>query len=367
MAKICHISTVHRWNDIRIFQKQCVSLAKEGNEVHLIIQSSEDRLESGVFIHALRPPKNRLDRALRLTKQAMSKARELNADLYQVHDPELLPIARQLQKEGLRVVYDAHENAPASILDKPWIPLQFVRWVVSKLFDKYERNVVHQLSGVISVASPLLERFDNTHKQEIQNLPVLSKFTSTPLSEELEAAPIGIAYAGGLSPARNIHQMILAMPELDEEVLHLFGPWESEPYRQHCMSLKGWSETSDWGFRPNEEVYTFLMQKGKIGMIVFDPNIRNHRIALPNKAFEYMAAGVPIIMSDIPYWREHFGEVATFVDPNSPESIANGIRSLLNDEQLRQTLIAKGKHLVANMNWDTEYERLKAFYQSILS
>ncbi len=366
--KVCHITTVHRWNDIRIFQKQCVSLAKAGHETHLIAPLAPEGQEQGVHMHGLRASKGRLDRGLRLTREAFELAKALDADLYQIHDPELLPTASNLKKLGKIVIYDAHENVPASIRDKDWIPFAWFRRWVAYFFESYEQKVASRLDGVISVAEPLVERFSHSRRLVLRNLPMLDRFEGNPLPAELTSAESGIVYAGGLSRIRNIHVMIQTMNELDgTELLHLFGPWESEAYREECMALPGWKYCRYWGFLDNEVVYSFMKSKGKLGLILFDPNIENHKIALPNKAFEYMAAGLPIIMSDIPYWRENFVENARFVDPNTPKEVSDAIVSVLNDESLRQTLIGQGKEKVKTLNWNADSQKLLEFYGSLTS
>jgi len=78
-----------------------------------------------------------------------------------------------------------------------------------------------------------------------------------------------------------------------------------------------------------------------------------------------MAAGLPIIMSDIPYWRENFMENARFVDPSTPKEVSDAIVSVLNDESLRQTLIGQGKEKVKTLNWDAESQKLMEFYLTL--
>jgi hypothetical protein len=101
--KICHISTVHSRYDVRIFFKECVSLAKNYKEVHLIIADGlGDETKNNVIIHDLGKPKTRKDRFLKFSKLALSKAKEIQADVYHLHDPELLRIALKLQKFGAK-------------------------------------------------------------------------------------------------------------------------------------------------------------------------------------------------------------------------------------------------------------------------
>lgn len=365
--KVCHISTVHHWKDIRIYKKQCLSLSQAGFQVHFIVpmKNGESSENQPINLHPLRLPKNRIDRLFFITKTALTEAFKLNADLYHVHDPELLPIALKLKKRGKLVIYDAHENTPASIIDKEWIPFQFIRNFVSRVFEKYELKVSNQLDAVISVAEPLLDRFNNK-KALIRNLPILDNFEGESLSSELEKAEKGAVYAGGLTEARNIKEMIDAVDKSNNiKVLHLFGEWESKDYFNRCKDSKGWSKVRFWGFRDSKQVYTFFKEKGLIGLILFDKNIKNHKVALPNKAFEYMAAGLPLLMSDIPYWKENFHNVAGFTDPSNIEGISKSIDDLITNEELRQERVEKGLQEVKTLNWQRESEVLVNLYKKL--
>ncbi len=320
-----------------------------------------------IKLHQLRLPKNRVDRIFNLTKEAFHEALKVEADVYQIHDPELLPVALKLKKQGKNVVYDAHENAPASIYDKEWLPFKPFRYAVSKYFENFELRSAKKMDGVISVAQPLIDRFDNERKILLRNLPNLTKFQSKELSPELDKAESGVIYAGGLTAIRNIYEMIEGIHHSKEcRVLHLFGDWESEAYKQKCMSSKGWAKVRFWGFRNSAEVYTFMKLKGQAGLVLFDGRIKNHQIALPNKVFEYMASGLPIVMSDIPYWKENFNNVVMFANPQLPQSIAATIDELLTSKEKQQQMIEIGLETVKTLNWDAEVKKLVDLYLDIV-
>jgi len=97
--KICHITTVHSEGDIRIFHKMCVSLAANPlNQVYLIVPNATPRNEHGVEILSfISDTENRKERIKKAGQTALDIAKELNADIYHLHDPELLTIARKLK------------------------------------------------------------------------------------------------------------------------------------------------------------------------------------------------------------------------------------------------------------------------------
>ncbi|MET0319494.1 MAG: glycosyltransferase, partial [Duganella sp.] len=125
MVRVCHLSSVHRGLDIRIYRKQCVSLAAAGFDVHLVIAATPAQVAeataAGVTVHALpgADGAGRLRRVLRQGWRCYRMAAALDADLYHFHDPELIPYGLLLRRRGTQVIYDLHEDLPADILSKP--------------------------------------------------------------------------------------------------------------------------------------------------------------------------------------------------------------------------------------------------------
>ena len=122
-VRAVHMTTVHQPDDVRIFAKQCRTLAALGYDVHLVAASaSGEVVRDGVRARGRRP--RLLGERFRMTRtvaQALRTASALDADVYHLHDPELIPAGLMLARGGKRVVYDAHEDLPADILDKAWI------------------------------------------------------------------------------------------------------------------------------------------------------------------------------------------------------------------------------------------------------
>ena len=96
MKKVCHLSSAHRGLDVRIFVKECVSLAAAGYDTHLVIKASPQEVEKaaakGVSIHPLNAPHGRFSRMVKQAWRCYLIGRRLDADIYHIHDLSLIHI-----------------------------------------------------------------------------------------------------------------------------------------------------------------------------------------------------------------------------------------------------------------------------------
>lgn len=221
MIKVCHVTSVHEVEDDRIFLKECISLAKNGYDVCLV-ERGETYDKEGVHIKGIGyVPEGRIKRMIIGGRKAYSKALELDADIYQIHDPELLPYALKLKKKGKTVIFDSHEDVPAQIIDKTWIP-KFFRYMIAKAYKTYEDHVVKKIDAVITATPHIADMFAGRAKRvvDINNYPKLDdiQFHEMPFAQR---EPI-VCYAGGIDVIRGEKVMIEAMKN-SEKILVIAG------------------------------------------------------------------------------------------------------------------------------------------------
>lgn len=369
--KVCHLTTVHPPFDVRIFHKECKSLLDAGYETVMIVQNYADESRAGIRIKALSTAGNRWDRITHLPWQGLKIVIKENPALCHFHDPELIPVGILMKLMGIKVVYDVHEDYPRSLLssDRTWIPA-WCRGIASRCVSLFEWLGVSLFDGIIAATPAIAKRFPPQKTITLQNYPILDELSSESSLPYRDRLPM-LTYTGVISLLRGIRELIQALnflPKNLESKLLLAGKFDSHQFEQEVRQLPGWKHIDFKGLLSRKEVAD-LFGQAKVGLVVFHP-IPNHVEAQPNKLFEYMSAGIPVVASDFPLWREIIGntDCGLLVDPLSPEKIAEAIKWLLENPDEAEAMGKRGKQAVeGKYNWDIEKKKLLTFYEKILA
>lgn len=360
--KVAHLTTVHPRSDARIFAKECMSLHSQ-HKVRLIVADGlgSDQI-SGVNIHDLGKPRGRLSRFTATALKAAAKVRELETDLVHFHDSELIPTALWLRARGVRVIYDVHEDLPRDILIKEWIP-KALRRPASAIAKSIEAIADRYFDGIIGATPLIAQRFTSEKTILVRNFPLIEEFqVSTGPKRNIIGAD-SVAYIGTLSEARGVVEAIEATRLVDNLTLVLAGKFNTAALERRVRSLPGWQSVDYRGFVGREEVAEIL-NRSRAGLCTLLPTI-THLDSYPVKLFEYMAAGLPVIISDFPLWRDlvEKHDCALFVDPASPDEIAKAISWVLTHPERAEAMGRNGRKAIeTEFNWQTESENLVAFY-----
>ncbi len=354
--------------DTRIYSKQCKALAEAGCEVVLIAADAENGDSEGVSIRGVPKPRNRLNRITITVWKTFREALRQRADIYHFHDPELLLAGLLLKMLGKRVIYDVHEDLPRQMLTKYWIPA-WSRRLLSCIVERLENFAARWMDGVVAVTPTIARRFNPRKTVIVCNYPRLEDFASSEVSSYSDR-PANVAYVGGISRERGSVEMIQAMSFLPKEKnvrLKLGGSVDPPKLENELKSLSGFENTDLLGFLSQRSV-SRLLAEVRVGLVVLHPT-HNYVDAFPVKLFEYMAAGLPVVASDFPLWKEIVGSSSCglLVDPMDPRAIADAIQWLLTHPEEAEKMGEQGrKAAFTRYNWESEERKLFDFYCKIL-
>lgn len=297
------------------------------------------------------------------------KAIKVNAGLYHIHDPELIPCGLLLRMLGKKVILDIHENVAEDIFDKPWI---HSKKLLYSFFSFFEKRAVKRFFIFLAENSyeeryrKLGARYEvvlNYHDPEF-----FSPFATSDRSKSNRIFYIGILLhsRGILEIAKAIHILktrgILVHFDvvgelytgLDHEIDALEFIHEIKPQLHFHGRL------------PLENGYE-ISRNAALGMCIIHP-MKNSVASYPTKMFEYMAIGLPQVTSDFPLYRSvvethHCG---ICVDPLNPAAIAEAIEHLLSNPDLREQMGQNGMEAARQYTWDTQFQKALVVYKRLL-
>jgi glycosyltransferase involved in cell wall biosynthesis len=372
MKKICILTSVHLAFDIRIFHKEAKTLIGAGYDVTLIAQHGKNEIIDGIKIISLPKPKNRIDRIFFLTRKIYKLALKQGADAYHFHDPELIPWMIELKKKTkVKIIYDIHEDYAKGVFYKEWIPKIFQKFI-SLLFDCYEKSVSRNFDFIIAATLSIGKAFQGREWVVIiRNFPIINNFLSQRLffEDELGAKNFSIIYIGGISKVYGIAQIVKALEYFDSDStvrVKLIGKFSSYSYQKEIMGLNGFKKIDYLGWVASKMIPSYL-SKANVGIACVPPS-PNSSESEPNKLFEYMAAGLPVIASDFPLWKEIIegNNCGICVNPLKPEKIAEAIKHLMNNPKKAKKMGENGrKAILEKYNWEGEGKKLIELYKEL--
>ncbi|MFC2078036.1 glycosyltransferase family 4 protein [Candidatus Bipolaricaulota bacterium] len=365
--RVCIVTTVHPPLDARVYSRQAVTLSSAGFDVTLIAVHERDEDRDGVRILSLGSPRSRLARVCSLGWRALSAAARANADVYHLHDPELLLVGLVLRMIGRRVIYDAHEDLRQQILSKDWIP-HSLRRPISWLAHVWLHFALHRMSGVVAATDGVADALDLPARPTVvKNYPVLALIPEA--SGRAAGDVMRMIYLGSVSEERGAVEMLEAARTLaDLPIEMVIQGRASASLTQRLKEAARTGPVTCLPWSPPRAAYRSLVS-ADVGLVCLHP-LPRFLAALPVKLFEYMAVGIPVVASDFPLWREivEGAECGLLVDPLDPSAIADALRFLVEHPEERVRMGRNGRAAVeAKYNWALEAPKLLDLYARVLS
>jgi glycosyltransferase involved in cell wall biosynthesis len=257
--------------------------------------------------------------------------------------------------KGLPLVYDSHEYFTE-------VPELVGRPMVRRIWIWMEKRLLPRIRFASTVSRSVAEAYREQYgirMRVIRNLPYGGgKEARRP--DVLECGPKRIiVYQGALNMGRGLETMINSMQYLDDFLLHIFGDGD---IRQKLVRLTRDMKLEDrvefMGRKPFRELMGFTRQ-ASLGISLEEDRGLNYRYALPNKLFDYIQAGVPVLVSNLPEMRkivEEYGVGQVVRDPK-PERLAEQIREMMGSDELRMTWKKNLRKAATELCWEREEEK----------
>jgi glycosyltransferase involved in cell wall biosynthesis len=343
-----------------------------GYEVTLIAPCTNDCEVDGIRLRAIPKAEGRVQRLTRTLWHVYRKATKMKADVYHLHDPELIPVGLLLRARSKKVVYDVHEDLPRCMPYKPYLP----KWIgksLARTVEIFENFASRFFSALVTATPGIANRFCALNQKTVivHNYPLKRELSLVP-EVPWESREMSVAYVGSsVSISRGAKEIVAAMGLLPADfktTLEMLGPFHPPELEEELSKDPGWSRVRTHGFVGRAEV-AGLLARVRAGLVVLHPE-PNYVASKPIKMFEYMAAGIPVISSDFPLWRQIVDGAKCGICVNSFDSnqISKAIEFLLTHSGEAEAMGRRGRQaVIERYNWDLEEAKLLNLYQILTS
>lgn len=371
---IVHVSSAHPWTDNRIHTRAAATAARAGYRTALVavvatrgerpdVDWDAPEEQTGVWVRRL-PRRRRAARLLVSTVQAVRAALSSRAQVVHLHDPELVWAIPVLRLARRRVVYDAHEDLPVQVAGKEY--LGHLRGAAARVAHAVVALARH--ADVVVAATPsVARRFPADRTTVVRNLPVL-RATDALLADPSDRPPVAV-YLGAMSHDRGLDVIsaVAASPGLPSGwCLRTAGPIDGAVDRRAFDALCSSGRINHSGVLPPDRARD-LLQGARVGLLPLLPTPA-YAQSIPTKLFEYLAAGLAVIATDIPSWRELLAGVdcVTWVPAGDPDAVISALQRYAGRPDLLDAHARAGRAAVAeHFRWDREAPELLRVYRQL--
>jgi glycosyltransferase involved in cell wall biosynthesis len=367
---------VHSIHDTRVFSRECLSLAKYF-DVTLIAIGNFSGQKQGVRIIGIPLAKTKLERFFGTTFKVFVSAIKTEADIFHIHDAEMLPFALVLGLLGKNVVYDIHENTKQDILLKPWLK-QDLKAKAARMYDallKFSSRFVHYIPVVAN--DQFLPIFHVKHKQYtvIQNFADVDEMRKYKVEDRLILPNNHIFYVGMIKDMYyDFNVLIEAVHQLKQKgfivFVHAVGYFGAN-VKHDFEDNKYWHEVKEqihfYGKLSMDSAYKISMQC-KLG-ICLKNQPEEILVSHERKFFEYMAVALPSVFCQSKIYKDinDMYKIGEAIDLKSAEQMALAIQTILSNEdeyRLMQANCIKASE--EKYNWKSQENLLVNLYESLI-
>jgi glycosyltransferase involved in cell wall biosynthesis len=344
----CHLTTAHKASDVRIFERECKSISDKTNFGVILIAHGEmpsyDRI---LHVPLGEIPKSRIGRMVKSQVVSIRSLLKIKADLWHIHDPELLLFGSLLVLLKRKVIWDAHEDYylqfKQSDKHRTYIP-KYLRNGSRKMIFGLLSFLDKRAIAVISATNSISDTYQNKNKVVVGNEARIEDFELC----NPQYVNNRVLFTGAADQSQCFLEVVRAISNIDNLVLTLAGVKPSP---------------NDWAIAKNElgERLIYLgwlnrlelsdaISKSKIGLLTYSDHETN-RTNAPNKRFEFSAGGLPCVATPTESNQKWAAESsgAIVADGFTAADISKALNTLNDSELLWQ------KTSISSREWSREF------------
>ncbi len=371
--RVCHITSAHNSNDNRILKKECVSLAKRDDFKVFLLARGENYTYKNVNIVGIGYKEcSRIDRITKVIHKLYIEAININADIYHIHDPELLFLVKKLKKRGKKIIFDSHELYSKQIETKDYLP-KFSIKIIAKIYIIFEKKACKNLDAVIfpcpvNGEHPFKGKIDRC--EFINNYPIIENIKKIDNSKNNdEKNEFVVCCIGSLTPERGIENLVKACCEAKVKLI-LGGNITPPEFREKIINKDAYKATVDYKGVCNRDQVLEIYKRSDMGAsTILDVGQYSIIENFPTKVYEFMMEGLPFIISDFYYSRKLLNELkcGICVDSSDINEIKQAILYLKNNRDISKQMGQNGRKSIEKyFNWDIEEKKLYVLYNELL-
>ena len=271
--------------------------------------------------------------------------------------------------KGKKVIYDSHESFPKQILGKVYVKNKIINKILTKFVSSLayinENMFLRFFDGLIAATPKIQTEIIkiNSVCEVINNYVIANEINQSSITSSSNQ----IVYIGSVSIIKGVSDNVMMMKYLPKKLnFDIVGRVSTgmlpllKEYNSNRIKFHG---------KVSRDKLDPFFKNAFVGLCLFHP-VPNYIEAQPIKLYEYMAAGIPVIVSDFPLWKKFIqdNKCGFFVPSSKPMEAAKIISKLYKDKKLAKELGNNArKAVLKRYNWSLEEIKLLAFYKNILN
>jgi glycosyltransferase involved in cell wall biosynthesis len=376
--RVAIVTSVHPDFDARLW-KYAKLVRDLGHETHMVCpwRIEDGSSYEGIHFHTFQPVPSRLQRLWRIPCRVLSKLLPIlrDVDLVHFHDLDILPLMTVLRPLK-PIVYDVHENYSVDVLERPDLPAP-LRWILFVAISVVQWICSHIIRHVVLVSRHQEERSFGSkwlHKTCIRNFASVELLRD--VNPDYRLRPDAVVYTASQS-VTNGSLLLLEIAQAvhrsaPQVVFYAPDRFWIPAFRERFLAERARLGLEDVVILvPNVKPHLLVKETLNRATIALSPNLRvtQQVKGAHNKIFEYMAAALPIVCSDLPDQVEEVAgnDCGIVAQPEDPNTFVEAILRLVGDRAYAERLGGNGQRVFRERyTWEAQGPKLQLFYEEIL-